>query len=67
MCVTVQKKYVPLILLTAYRAAGIRVIKVKDNIEMDIKEMPLMTRGLNRFNTQSKVHSYQSRYLTENN
>ena len=39
MCVIVQKKYVPLMLLTAYRAAGLRVNMLKDNTEMDIKEM----------------------------
>jgi len=38
-------------LLTAKRAAGLRVNILKDNIEMDIKEMPLMTSGLNTFNT----------------
>jgi hypothetical protein len=47
MCVTVQKKYVPLMLLTAYRAAGLGVNRLKGNIEMDIKEMALMTSGLN--------------------
>ena len=39
---TVQKKYVALMLLTAYRAAGLRVNMLKDNIEMDRKEMALM-------------------------
>jgi len=47
MCVIVQKKYVPLMLLTAYRAAGLRVNMLKDNIEMDIKEMAIMTSGIN--------------------
>ena len=51
MCVIVQKKYVPLMLMRAYRAAGLRVNMLKDNIEMDIKELPLMTSGLNTFNT----------------
>jgi hypothetical protein len=46
MCVTVQNKHVPLMLLTAYRAAGLRVNMLKDNIKMDIKEMALMTGGL---------------------
>jgi hypothetical protein len=46
MCVIVQKKYVPLMLLTAYRAAGLRVNMLKDNIEMDSKETALMTSGL---------------------
>ena len=39
MCVIVQKKYVPLMLLTAYRAAGLCVTMLRDNIEMDITEM----------------------------
>jgi hypothetical protein len=43
MCVIVQKKYVPRMLLTAYRAAGLRVNMLKDNI----KEMALMTSGTN--------------------
>jgi hypothetical protein len=34
-------EYVALTLLTAYRAAGLRV---KNNIENDIKQMALMTR-----------------------
>ena len=51
MCVIVQKKYISLMLLAAYRAAGLRVNMLKDNIEMDIKEMALMTSGLNTFNT----------------
>jgi hypothetical protein len=53
MCVIVYKEYGALMLLTAYRAAGLRVNMLKDNIEMGIKEMPLMTRGLIRFSTQS--------------
>ena len=43
MFVIVQKKYVPLMLLTAYRAAGLRLNMQKDHIEMDITEMALMT------------------------
>ena len=35
-------------LLTAHRAAGLRVYMLQDNIEIDIKEMALMTCGLNR-------------------
>ena len=50
MCVTGQKKYLSLMLLTAYRAAGLRVNMLQDNIEMDIKEMVLMTSGLNTIN-----------------
>jgi hypothetical protein len=46
MCVTVQKKYIPVMLLRAYRAAGLRVKMLKDNIEMGIKEMTIMTGGL---------------------
>ena len=33
----------PLMLLTAYRAAELRLNMLKDNIEMDIIEMALMT------------------------
>ena len=36
MCVTGQKKCVPIMLLRAYREAGLRVNKLKDNIEMVI-------------------------------
>jgi hypothetical protein len=46
MCVTVQKKYIAVMLLRAYRAAGLRVNMLKDNIEMGIKEMTIMTGGL---------------------
>ena len=45
---TGQKKYLSLMLLTAYRAAGLRVNMQRDNTEIDIKEMALMTSGLNR-------------------
>ena len=48
MCVTVQKKYVPGILLRAYRAAGLRVNMLEGNKEMGIKEMAIMTSGINR-------------------
>jgi hypothetical protein len=47
MCVSVQKKYVPLMLLPAYRAPGLRVNMLKDDIEMGSKETALMTSGLN--------------------
>jgi hypothetical protein len=53
MCVIVDKEYVSLMLLTAYRAALLRVNMLKDNIEIDIKQIPLIIGGLNRFNTQS--------------
>ena len=46
VCVTVQKKYVPLMLLRAYRAAELCVNILKDNIKMDSKEIELMTSGL---------------------
>jgi hypothetical protein len=39
--VIVQKKYVPVMLLRAYRAAELRVNMLKDNTKMDIKEMAL--------------------------
>jgi hypothetical protein len=50
MCVTVQKKYVPGILLRAYRAAGLRVNMLEGNKEMGIKEMAIMTSGINTIN-----------------
>ena len=67
MCVTVQKKYIPFMLLTAYRAAGLRVNMLKDNIENDIKEMALLfTRTENNFiNTTSQYRHFRSRYLVE--
>jgi len=34
-------------LLRAYRAAGLRVNLIRDNIEMEIKEMAPMTSGTN--------------------
>jgi hypothetical protein len=39
MCGLVQKQYVPLMLLAAYRAAEFLVNVLKDNINMDIKEI----------------------------
>ena len=41
-CVIVQKKYVALMLLTAYRAAGLIMNMLKVNNEMDIKVMALI-------------------------
>jgi hypothetical protein len=46
MCVILQKKYVPLMLLTAYRAAGLRVNNLKDNIEIGVKEIAFMITRL---------------------
>jgi hypothetical protein len=53
MCVIVQKKYVALMLMRAYRAAELRVNMLKDNIEMNSKEMALISMGaeLNLLNT----------------
>ena len=51
LSVTLQKRSISIMVLTAYRAAGLRVNMLNDNIEMDIKELPLMTSGLNTFNT----------------
>jgi len=45
MCVILQKKYVLLMLLAAYRAAVLRVNLLKDNFEMDIKVISLMIVG----------------------
>ena len=53
MCVTGQKKYLSVMLLTAYRAAGLRVNMLRDNTEMDIKEMALMTSGFSVTHIQS--------------
>jgi hypothetical protein len=63
----VQKKCVPLTLLTAYRAAGSRVNMLKDNIEMDSKEMALIIkRNKNNFiNTYSQYRHFQLQYLVE--
>ena len=47
MFVTLHNKYVPIMLLTAYRVATLRVNMLKDNIEINIKDMALMTSGLN--------------------
>jgi hypothetical protein len=42
MCGLVQKINVPLMFLRACRAAELRVNILKDNIEMDIKEIALI-------------------------
>ena len=39
-----QRKYVPLMLLTAYRVAGLYVNVLKDNIEMGIKGKVLVIK-----------------------
>jgi len=56
-----------LCLLTAYRAAGLRVNRLQDNIEIVIKEITLMiTRTENNvLNTSSQYHQIHSRYLVE--
>ena len=56
VCVFVQKRNFPLMLLTAYRAAGLRAKSLQNNIEIDIKEKALMiTRTENNFiNTYSQ-------------
>jgi len=46
MCVILKKKYIPLMLLRAYKATGLRVNILKDNIEMDIKIWRLRLAGL---------------------
>ena len=63
----VQKKYVALMLPTAYRAAGLRVNMLKENNEIDIKEMALIITGTenNFINTYSKYRQFHSRYLAE--
>jgi hypothetical protein len=47
MSVVVQKKYVALMLLRAYRATEVRVNNLKANIKMSSKEIWLMKSGLN--------------------
>ena len=47
MGVIVQKKYVPFMLLIAYRAAGLCVNMLKDNIELNMKDMALTISGRN--------------------
>jgi len=41
----VQNEYVPLMFLPAYRASELHVNLFKNDNEMDIKEMVLMTSG----------------------
>ena len=67
MCVAVQKRNFPLMLLTAYRAAGLRVKKFQDNIEINIKEIALMITRTesNITNTYSQYRQINSRYLVE--
>ena len=43
MCGLVQKKWVPHMLLTAYRTAELHAKTLKDNIEMHTKGIALMT------------------------
>jgi hypothetical protein len=54
-CVIVQKKYLPHVLLRAYMAAGLLGNVLKNDIEMDIIEIALMTTRteLNLVNIQS--------------
>jgi hypothetical protein len=42
-CVLVHKIYVPLIFLTGHRETGLHVNVITDNIQIDIKEIALMT------------------------
>jgi hypothetical protein len=44
MCVIVQNKCVSLVLLRAYRAAELHVNMLKDNIEIDMKEVALVIK-----------------------
>ena len=63
MCVTVQKSMFHLC-CRQHTAAGLHVNMLKDNIEVDIKEMAgiSMRTELNWFNILS---DYQPRYLVE--
>ena len=67
LCVTGQKKYVPLMLLTAYRAAGLRVNMLKDNIEIGIKEIAFIFTLIenNIISTYSQYRQIHSRYLVD--
>jgi hypothetical protein len=68
MCGLVRNKYVPRMLLRAYRAAELQVNMLKDNIKMDFKEIALMTtwNESNFISIQSYHHHYQPGYLVEN-
>jgi hypothetical protein len=57
VCVIVQKKYVPLTFARAYTAAELRVSMLKDNIEINSKEMELISMGteFNLVNISSKI------------
>jgi hypothetical protein len=63
MCVIVQNKYVPLMSLRPCRAVELYLNMLKDNIEMDIKEMVIIiTRTENIFiNTYSQYLHFRSR------
>jgi hypothetical protein len=52
--------------MRTYKETGLRVNNLKDNIEMNIKKMVFMIIGLNMINIQFSDHSYQPRYLSEN-
>ena len=62
MSVIVQKKYFPLTFLRAYMAAGLRVIVLNNNTEMNIKEIALMTNRneLHLINQDSGCEQYQA-------
>jgi hypothetical protein len=67
MCGLVWKKYVPRMLLRAYRAAELRVNMLKGNIKMDLKEIALMTKWnkINLISMQCYDHHYQPAYLVK--
>ena len=44
VCVTLHRKYVPLIFLREYGADELRVNVFEDNTEVDIKKDPLISR-----------------------
>jgi hypothetical protein len=52
-------------LLTAYRAAGLRVNRLKVNTEIDIKEtvLMIMLNENNILNMSSQYRHFHSRYL----
>jgi hypothetical protein len=43
MCGFMQKQYVPIMFVRVYWAVGLRVKMLKSDIEMDSKEMEVMT------------------------
>jgi hypothetical protein len=60
MCVIVQKKYIPLVLLREKRSAKLHVNMLKDNIKIDINERAIMIKRPenNLINTYSEYNHF---------